>query len=301
MKRFSLITKQDPGIHQTTLRGTRFTKIAGPSGDWIVIDDPNSQVVWSPEQISWLCDRSVGVGASGVVVMSEADSTQPDHRRLEAWGPNGDPLPTMTEPARAATHVLALLGRLAPEATSHHVFATDRGLITTVYTPTYIGVDVGQWAYDEPETAKAAGSDVLVMAAGLTDPRPGLTLVVEEPHVVLAVESAEELAAIRLQQRPSIEPASKGPVSIGFVVPHDRLVDQGMGQLMLRHYHDRDNQHALASACAAAVVALRIWSGLLEPRLWQVDTPDGEIVVQIHDQHRISTFMKLHQVFSGEF
>ncbi|NWN89068.1 MAG: hypothetical protein HLX51_11115 [Micrococcaceae bacterium] len=292
----------EQGLLRQTLAGTRFVKIAGPVGDWIVFYDAADAITLTEKRVIALCDRVGGVGARGVVLIAPAQDSSSGttpQSRIEAWHADGAPAHNMTEPARAATCGLAVLNKISVEETSHHIFESNFGPITTVYTPSYIGVDIGQWAFTEPNTAEAAGSDVLVMAAGLTDPRPGLSVHIQTNHVTIAVESVHELETIDLEQQPSLEPPPTMPTSTSFVVPQDPLMDEQMGQLRLRSYTENRNDHDLASAAAAATVAFQTWSGLKQLKIWNVATEHGDIVVQMHEKQRLSTFAKLSTAFFG--
>jgi|SRR5690625_203955 len=280
----------------------RFVKVTGPAGDWIVFANEIAVPTLRQEQVIALCNRRGGIGATGVVVVTGAPQDQEDssaRQQLVAWRADGSAVEDLTEAARAATSVMAALGTIDDQQTSHHVFQTPQGLLTTVYTPAYIGVDIGQWSYTASELAQETGADVLVMTAGLTDPRPGLSITIYHNHVTIAVESIEELEAIDLTQQPSVEPAPELPTSVGFVVPQDPLIADGMAQLLLRHISDADHHNDLASATAAAAVAFQDWSGLHQVNLWNVMTPLGDIVVQLHDDNRLSTFARVPAVFFG--
>lgn len=286
------------------LAGSRFVKVTGPAGDWIVFYDDTMSTTLTQDLIIALCDRRNGVGATGVVAMAAVEKTaeHPTLRyHLEAWRADGSRMDDMTEAARAATSVLAAVGSIDDQATSHHVFRTDTELVTTVYTPAYIGVDIGQWSYAFTDPAPAVGSDALVMTAGLTDPRPGLTIRIQHNHITLAIESYEELETIDLTQHPSIEPAVEEPTGVNFVTPQDPLIDEGMGQLMMRHSGEADHHHDLAAATAAAAVSFQQWSDLHQLNLWNVTTPLGQMVVQLHNHNRLSTFTKVPAVFFGRF
>lgn len=287
--------------HPKALAGARFVKAAGPTGDWIVFYDATGTLALTQEQVTALSDRRLGIGGTGVVVVSDGQETpdKSERRQITAWLSDGSSVRDMTEAARAATSVMAALGEIDAQETSHHVFETDSELLTTVYTPAYIGVDIGQWSYTAPETAEEVGSDALVMAAGLTDPRPGLSMHIQHHHVTIAIETLGELEEIDLSQQPSIEPPAEEPTSIGFVVPQDPLIDSGMGQLMFRHYSEADNTHDLTSAAAAAALAFQNWSGLGQLKIWNVTTPHSEIVVQLHEHRRLSTFARVSAVFFG--
>ncbi|OAV51519.1 diaminopimelate epimerase [Enteractinococcus helveticum] len=298
------VSQSTPQVRRQGMRedlaGEQFIKITGPTGDWIVIDEPTQRFELTSEHIVWLCNRSTGVGAVGVVLVTTAPPLHGHPTlRLEAWMADGTPMQHLTEAARVATYALAAWEKIANADTSHHVFSSSSGIITTVYTPAYVGVDIGQWSYEVPETASAAGSDALVMAAGLTDPRPGLSIRAQNLHVTVAVESLEELEGIDLVQAPSIEPEAPEPTGVNFVVPHDPLVVEGIGQLVLRHHQAGHGICDLATAAASATIAFQLWTGLTQLSLWNVSTPCGDIVVQLHEGQRISTFATLSTAFVG--
>ncbi len=283
------------------LKGIQFFKIAGPFGDWIVFFEPSDNLEIE-SYVTILCNRSKGVGASGVVVITRAQQNLTGitpYYRVDAWNAGGQRLTNMTEPARVATFVLAVVKKIPASETSHHVFETQYEPVTTVFTPSFIGVDIGKWEYADPETAAAAGSDALVMAEDLTDPRPGLSIQIKNTHVIVAVETLSELAAIDLNESPSTEPPTHTGTSINFVVPYDPLMSGGMGQVQLRNYTDSPHSHELATAAAAAAVALQTWTGLHQLNIWNIGTEQGDVVVQIHDKHRLSTFARLTVAFFG--
>lgn len=46
-----------------------FAKLHGAGNDFVMIDDMNDQITFTPEQIAHICDRHFGVGADGVIVV----------------------------------------------------------------------------------------------------------------------------------------------------------------------------------------------------------------------------------------
>ena len=50
-----------------------FEKYNGLGNDFIFIDGTKEDVVLTPQQVSWLCDRHFGIGADGVIVVRKAD------------------------------------------------------------------------------------------------------------------------------------------------------------------------------------------------------------------------------------
>jgi len=65
------------------LRNLAFTKMQGLGNDFLVLDGP---IGLSADEISELCDRRLGVGADGGLVVSRADSI-----RMEYWNADGSP------------------------------------------------------------------------------------------------------------------------------------------------------------------------------------------------------------------
>lgn len=279
-------------------QGHRFAKTSGPTGDWIVFHNSLQPTQVTPHELRWLCNRTAGVGGSGVIMMT-TDHDQPQAHTLTAWDANGISANSLAEAARASTSVVATLGQDGNPTSSHHVFQTSHGTHSTVYTSTHIGADLGAWRYTTPETATEVGSDVLVMAVGLTDPRPGLSIQLDGNHVLLAVETPEELAAIDLGQAPSVEPHDVTIDSINVIVPDTPLISQGMGQLHLRQHSNTGDSTLLAAGCASAAIAFQNWSGLAQIMLWNITTERGSIIVQLHADQRVSTYTQHRVVYSG--
>ncbi len=46
-----------------------FAKLHGLGNDFVLIDDPDSAIDLSADQVAWLCDRSFGIGADGVILV----------------------------------------------------------------------------------------------------------------------------------------------------------------------------------------------------------------------------------------
>lgn len=64
------------------MKGLNFTKMQGLGNDFVVVEGPMS---FDPDQIAELCDRRLGVGADGVLVISRDDGMI----RMEYWNADG--------------------------------------------------------------------------------------------------------------------------------------------------------------------------------------------------------------------
>ncbi len=65
------------------MRGLSFTKMQGLGNDFVVLEGP---LQLSSEEIAELCDRRFGVGADGLLVISNGDPI-----RMEYWNADGSP------------------------------------------------------------------------------------------------------------------------------------------------------------------------------------------------------------------
>ncbi|BDZ50169.1 hypothetical protein GCM10025867_24100 [Frondihabitans sucicola] len=115
-------------------------------------------------------------------------------------------------------------------------------------------VDLGRWRLDDEHPE--------VRARDLHAVRPGLGLNVGNPHVVVAIASADELAAIDLTVIPIVEPTPVDGANVEFVVPSDPLVADGVGRITMR-VHERGSGETLScgTGAAAAALATRYWAG----------------------------------------
>lgn len=63
------------------MRAFQFTKMQGLGNDFVVLDGP---LQISPDEVAHLCDRRIGVGGDGVLVVTPGDSI-----RMEYWNADG--------------------------------------------------------------------------------------------------------------------------------------------------------------------------------------------------------------------
>jgi len=106
-------------------RGTVFHKLTGSGNDFIALD---GRVV-PPEtlttaDIQALCDRRLGAGADGLMVLVPTPGTDV-HFRFHFWNRDGSPGPMCGNGALCATRLAVVLGFARPE--SEVRFATDAG------------------------------------------------------------------------------------------------------------------------------------------------------------------------------
>jgi len=89
------------------MRGTVFYKMSGSGNDFVVLDGRHtSPDVWSAERVRAICDRRLGVGADGLVVIT------PDGRgvvRMDFWNCDGSRAEMCGNAALCATRLATFL------------------------------------------------------------------------------------------------------------------------------------------------------------------------------------------------
>jgi diaminopimelate epimerase len=134
-------------------------------------------------------------------------------------------------------------------------------------------VDLGRWRLD---------GESVVEASGLSVARPAQGINLGNPHAVVALASDLELAELRLQDAPKVEPAPEAGINVEFVVPSDPMVKDGVGHISMRVF-ERGVGETLScgTGIAAAALATRFWAGSDAPSSWQVSVPGGVVAVRM--------------------
>jgi diaminopimelate epimerase len=114
-------------------------------------------------------------------------------------------------------------------------------------------------------------ADRPVATAAHHPPTEGMALEIPNPHVVVPLDSLEELAALDLSRAPSVEPALPNGQNVEFVVR------RGPRWLQMR-VHERgvgETRSCGTGICAAAVAAARTDGVEADGVPWRVDVPGG--------------------------
>lgn len=276
---------------RTPLSGLPFTKGHGTGNDFILVADPDGTIEIGAEDVAAACDRHRGIGADGFI-RAVPSSFLPEGRALLERNPdahwfmdyrNGDG--SVSEMCgngvRVFVHFLISRGLLNLAEGAVIAVGTRAGVKIVERSADGYSVDMGPWELIHPQAAAARGTDSLVEADGLEVPRPGLSISMGNPHTVVALAEFSELRATRLFDAPQVEPVPPHGTNVEFVVPHDPLMHDGVGQVSMR-VHERGVGETLScgtGACAAAA-ATRYWAGQNAPALWSVTVPGGVVGVR---------------------
>lgn len=278
------------------ITGASFARVTSGAIPFLI-----SSATVSEAEAQWLCDDSAGLGAAGVLTVSEQGNGS---WKCVLVGASGAPVPELEPDAALAvaayldgagqlgrTDQLGAGVRLEFGSGEQYTVARSRGNYKVA------GV---RWSFAFPQQAQAEASDGTVHADGLPVARPCLTMTVGAPVSVVALADVSELEGLRLDGHgPQLESGVLERSSTSFVVPHDPLVDGGIAAVSMRFHHAPDERaggsgysagqrlsREYGSSAAAAVagsLAFQYWAGagrdLAEG--WAVSQPSALVGVRL--------------------
>ena len=250
----------------------------------MLILDETGELDLSSSDVAKICDRHFGIGADGLIRVVPSHLIS-DGAIALAEEPNAywfmDYRNSDGSVAEMCGNGVRVFAR----------FLTEKGLVTleeseTLHVGTRAGVrdvqrnkagfvvDMGRW--------RPVSGEVLVSAAGMPVARPGQAINVGNPHVVVALASSQELAELDLTHAPALDPQPADGANVEFVVPHEQLVNNGVGRIKMR-VHERGVGETLScgTGIVAAALATRLWAGADAPNHWSVEVPGGTLGVRM--------------------
>lgn len=283
----------------------RFTKGQGTGNDFVLFSDPDGSFDLTPDRIRALADRRFGVGGDGVIRAVRSDSHPEGASSLAEddgaeWfmdyhNADGSVAEMCGNGIRVFTKYLLEQGLVTLEPGETLAIGTRAGVRDVQINRSGFQVDLGRWGLTD---------EAQVRARNLHAARPGLGLTVGNPHVVVALASADELADVDLTVVPILEPNPVDGANVEFVVPADPLVADGIGRISMR-VHERGSGETLScgTGAAAAALAVRYWAGPSAPDQWWVDVPGGTVGVRMfatEDGEHVSLSGPAELVFTGD-
>lgn len=261
----------------------QFTKGHGTGNDFILILDRAGQHSLTELEIAELCDRNFGIGADGVIFVVETQHSKEVAHLLEeepsaTWfmdyrNADGSKGEMCGNGARVFARYL-LENELAELIDGSTLpIATRAGIKDITQTANGFAVDLGRW--------KVSVDEYLVRAHGLQVARPGLSINIGNPHVVVALADLAELESLDLTKAPVLEPEPKHGANVEFVVLDDPLIKDGVAGITMRVF-ERGVGETLScgTGIAASAIAIRDYAGNTQ-NFWRVKVPGGEVGVRI--------------------
>lgn len=259
----------------------RFTKGHGTGNDFVLVADPDGELDLAPSDVARLCDRHIGIGADGLlraVRVGKDPIAGPDDPDVEWFmdyrNADGSVAEMCGNGIRVFAAFLLAEGLADLPAGGTLPVATRGGVMTVQRTATGFAVDLGRWTL--------GSDDIAVQIAGVDVIRPGLSIDVPNPHVVVALADDDELAAADLSSPPVLDPPPPAGANVELVRPSDPLVEDGIARIRMR-VHERGSGETLScgTGAVAAALATRYWAGRGAPNDWRVTVPGGVLGVRV--------------------
>lgn len=261
----------------------QFTKGQGTGNDFVLVLDEVGQMQFSQEEVRAICDRHFGVGADGFILVRPTQGSEvadllaeePEARWfMDYRNADGSKAEMCGNGIRVFARYL-LDNKLASLSDGSTLpVATRDGIKDLTATVSGFAVDLGSFSLSEDE--------VLVRTSGLRVARPGLSVSLGNPHVVVALANLAELENLDLGKQPELEPEPPQGANVEFVVLDEPLISEGVAGLTMRVF-ERGVGETLScgTGVAAAALAIRHWAGG-EQNHWRVRVPGGEVAVRMY-------------------
>jgi diaminopimelate epimerase len=221
----------------TTLQ---FTKGQGTGNDFVLFTDADAEVDLDPVTIRALTDRHFGVGGDGVIRAVTTSALPGGAARylgdeapewfMDYHNADGSVAEMCGNGIRVYVRYLLERGLVSLAEGERLAIGTRAGVRFVERSVDGFRVDLGPWRLGDAEPT--------VRARELHAARPGLSLSVGNPHVVVALAGDAELDAVDLAYAPMLDPVPAEGANVEFVVPSDPLVVDGVGRIRMR-VHER--------------------------------------------------------------
>lgn len=283
-----------------------FTKGEGTGNDFVIVADPDNSLALSEHDIARLCDRHFGVGADGLLRVVKA-AADPELSRLVAdddvhWfmdyrNADGSRAEMCGNGIRVYAKYLQAHGLAEFVRGSSEPIGTRAGTKSVKASHLGFDVDMGRWRLDS--------TPVAVTPYGSDQAYPGIHINVGNPHIVVELETKEQLAALDLTRAPRLDPEPEAGANVEFVVRGTPFVIDGVGHINMRVY-ERGVGETLScgTGTVAASLATRYRSGEQGANGWRVTIPGGAVAVRMfpaEDGEHTSLSGPAELLFSGEF
>jgi diaminopimelate epimerase len=262
-----------------TRAGIPFVKGHGTGNDFVLLPDPTGSLDVTPALVRALCDRRMGIGADGVLVVARTAGNPEvaDQAQLAPWfmdyrNADGSVAQMCGNGSRVFVAHLLEEGLARPGV--FHIATRGGPRRVTVDEGGAIRVDMGTPQFVERDDIRVRPAESDPVTGG----SPAAGVLMPNPHSVTWVEDVQ--AAGPLLVAPRVTPSDAYPegVNVEFVrvLAEDhlqmRVFERGVGETL----------SCGTGACAAAVATVRRDGGAGDGRRIRVDVPGGTVGVTWH-------------------
>jgi len=249
------------------IKGVAFAKGHGTGNDFVLIPDPDGELMLAPADVAAVCDRRRGIGGDGVlrIVRTAAEPEVADRAGEAEWfmdyrNADGSLAEMCGNGVRVYARYLVESG-LAPGPRVD--ILTRAGLVAAEVGDETVAVRMPMPQLYGLSSAVVSGVDY-----------SGMVVTVGNPNLVCWVDDP---AAVDLGRAPVLDPATfPDGANVEFIAPVDarhvrmRVIERGVGE----------TQSCGSGACAVAAVVLRD-----EPAgTVTIDVPGGRLTVTLDEQ-----------------
>jgi diaminopimelate epimerase len=283
-------------VTQTSGSAVRFVKGHGTQNDFVLLHDPEGRLELSASTVAALCDRRAGIGGDGLIrvvragALADGDGWDVQGDDVEWFmdyrNADGSPAQMCGNGTRVFAAYLAAAGLVELRDGAAVRIGTRAGVKTVRREGEEFVTDLGPWFVPGGADAADRGADSEVSLAAAPREAPGaalpaLSVDVGNPHTVVALPDADELAAADLRTAPVVTPVPPQGTNVELVVPlHD--ASARVGHLAMRvHERGVGETRSCGTGVVAAVIAARVWGGARAPAVWTVDVPGGRLRVTL--------------------
>ena len=238
-----------------SVKGTVFYKMTGSGNDFFMLDGRHTAVPeWPADRISQVCDRRMGAGADGLVILTPDDSGR---IRFDFYNSDGSRGAMCGNAALCSTRLAAHLEMAPPEGMT---LCTDAGLVRTRCTGPGHMAEINLPAFDLPRVVDipaAAGESGLYLAT------------VGVPHLVVLTEDVMTVDVVGRGRELRFHPALGAPgANVNFISP---AKGNGSEPWMIRTYERGVEGETLAcgTGTVAAAYTLDVLGQRRLPGEWQ--------------------------------
>lgn len=229
------------------MRYIQFTKMQGLGNDFLVVEGPTT---FTPDEISWLCDRRFGVGADGVLVVTRNDPV-----RMEYYNADGSAAEMCGNGLRCVARYVYDRGWVLER---NFAVQTPIGVRGARVLEEFIEVELGRVTVGEQ-------LDIDGLVFHVAD--------IGNPHAITFVDDPATVDVDAIGR--SLQSGFDSGVNVEFVTPGDtsitmRVWERGVGETL-----------ACGTGMAAATAVTQSQSGHSGPMT--VHVPGGQAIIDIRD------------------
>ena len=239
----------------------------GTENDFVIIFDPNEEILLTSDQVANICNRASGIGADGVIRITRPDGKWfMDYRNADG---------SLAEMCGNGIRVMAryLVANGHQSEGLFPIQTRDGAKYLRVPADGDISVNMGQ-VNDEGDIVSVAVNDHTYSARHIS---------IGNPHAVAFLEDLEQLGS--LGQAPLVTPTSIYPEGVNV-----EFVEIESPDTVIMRVHERgigETRSCGTGTCAVALAATIHTRGHL-PARWIIKPPGGTLIVDI-DGHSNAT------------